>query len=72
MNKEKVKEYFKENWRDYAKAVVTGIACGVCYNIGYKACKDGYDAGLNAACLVDPELKGRIIDATKIAKERLS
>ena len=71
MNAEKVKEYFKENWKSYAKGAVIGLSCGICYNVGYKACADTFTRGLRDLCLVDPELKTRILDADKLVKDRI-
>lgn len=71
MNKEKVKAFVKKHWRGCAKSIVIGCGCTVCYIAGYKSCENFFSTGMTAACLVDPELKDRIINANKIVKERI-
>ena len=70
MNKEKVKEFIKDN-KDSIEAYLLGFAvAGVSYALGYNACKKQYDMDLGILCVVSPELKAEMEDTIELIRSR--
>lgn len=71
MNKEKIKEFAKDNAESIGAGLAGAAIAGVSYAIGVGVTKSKYTVALNAVTLVDPEIKTRIIEATKVIKDRI-